>query len=154
MNTIYQAQTTIHADVETTWAAISEARFVQDFLPEVKKELGGMGEYVRRTHRRAGEIGPDYVAPGQAMGWSQGAGTAIRLPRKDVDAHIESVDIRVEAQGEYTRVTIDVEYAPKFGERYFLARRCVRGLFGFKLQVLKKDLETKQTKIDWVPAFA
>ena len=87
------------------------------------------------------------------MGWSTGAGTVIRLPRKDVAANIEHVDIRIEGRGEYTQVTFAVQYAPQFGKHYFLAHRCVRGLFNLKLNVLKKDLEAQQ-QTDWVPAFA
>ena len=153
MNTTYTKEVSIHADQATTWEAINQTRFVKDFLPEVQKDTDGFGEYVRQTHRRIDQVGPDYVAPGHAMGWSAGAGTAIRLVRKDVEANIESVDIQVEGQGEYTKVRIEVNYNPEFGNRYFLARRCVRGLFGFKLDILKKDLETNN-KIDWVPAFA
>ena len=152
MNT-YTKEITVKADRDTTWNAITQTRFVQDFLPEVKKDLSGMGEYIRRTHPNATLIAPDYVAPGQAMGWSAGAGTAIRLPRKDVEANIESVEIRLEAQGETTKVTFAVQYAPQFGKHYFLAHRCVRGLFNLKLNVLKKDLEAQQ-QTDWVPAFA
>ena len=154
MNTTYTKQISIKADAETTWKAITETRFVQDFLPEVKKDLQGMGEYIRRTHPNATLVAPDYVAPGQAMGWSTGAGTDIRLPRKDVEAHIESVEVRIEGRGEYTQVTFEVQYAPEFGKHYFLAHRCVRGLFDLKLNVLKRDLETDKTQIDWMPAFS
>lgn len=153
MNTTYTNQISIKADAETTWQAITQTRFVQDFLPEVKKDLKGMGEYIRRTHPNAALVAPDYVVAGRAMGWSTGAGTAIRLPRKDVEAHIESVEVRIEPRGEYTRVTFEVQYAPEFGKHYFLAHRCVRGLFNLKLNVLKKDLEAQQ-QTDWVPAFA
>ena len=154
MNTTYTKQVTIHADQESTWQVITQNSFVQDFLPEVKKDLTGMGKYVCQTHPRLRQAGPGYVAPGQAIGWNAGAGTAIRLPRKDVAANIESVDITVEGQGEYTKVTIEVNYNPQFGNRFFLARRCVRGLFGLKLQVLKKDLEKNTKQADWNPAFA
>ena len=154
MNTFYSKEITIKADADTTWDAITQSRFVKDFLPEVKKDLQGMGEYIRRTHPNAALVAPDYVAAGEAMGWSTGAGTAIRLPRKDVEANIDSVDIRVEGRGQYTKVAIEVHYNPVFGERYFLARRCVQGLFGMKLDVLKKDLETSKTQIDWMPAFS
>ena len=153
MKTTYTKEITIAADVATTWDAITAPRFVKDFLPEIKKDLQGMGEYVKATHPRMNHVGPDYVAHEEAIGWSAGAGTAIRLPRKDVEANIEAVDIQVEGQRGFTKVRIDVQYAPEVGNRYILARRCVRGLFGMKLDVLKKDLE-KHTEIDWVPAFA
>ena len=153
MNTHYRKEVSIHADQAVTWAAITQTRFVQDFLPEIKKDLDIMGEYVRHTHPRSDQVGPDYVAPGQAIGWSTGAGTAIRLPRKDVEANIESVDIKVEGQGEYTKVTIEVNYRPELGNRFVLARRCVRGLFGMKLDILKKDLEAN-TETQLIPAFA
>ena len=154
MNTTFTKEISIQADVNSTWDAISQTGFVKDFLPEVKKDLQGMGEYVRRTHPNAEQLGPDYVVPGQAMGWSAGAGTTIRLPRKDVQANIESVDIRIEGQGQFTQVTIEVNYAPEFGQYFFLAHRCVRGLFGMKLTVLKEDLEKNAPQLDWVPAFA
>ena len=153
MNMTYTKQVSIHADQETTWAAITQARFVQDFLPEVQKDLTGMGEYVQQTHPSKDQVGPDYVAPGQAIGWSAGAGTAIRLPRKDVNGNIESVDIKMESQGETTKVSIEVNYQPELGKRLLLARRCVRGLFGMKLDVLKKDLEAN-SETQFVPAFA
>lgn len=154
MNTTFTKEITIRADAATTWAAMNQTRFVKDFLPEVKKDLQGMGEYVLRTHPNADQVAPDYVASGEAMGWSTGAGTAIRLPRKDVEANIESVDIRVEDQGEYTKVRIEVNYAPDFDKHFILAHRCVRGLFGMKLNVLKKDLESSSKQIDWMPAFS
>ena len=154
MNTTYSKVITIKADADSTWDAITRTRFVQDFLPEVKKDLSGMGDYIRRTHPNATLVAPEYVVRGQAMGWSAGAGTVIRLPRKDVEANIENVEIRIEAQGEYTKVTFEVQYAPELGKHYFLAHRCVRGLFGMKLDVLKKDLETSKAQIDWMPAFS
>ena len=154
MNITFTKEIIIQSDQSSTWEALRQPGFAKDFLPEIKKDLQGMGDYIRRTHPNAALVAPDYVVPGFAMGWSAGAGTAIRLPRKDVDARIESVDIRVDSVGSYTKVTIEVNYSPDLGKHFFLASHCVRGLFSMKLDVLKKDLENSSKQIDWMPAFS
>ena len=77
MHINYKTKTTIHADPEVVWAAITETDFTKDYFPEIKKDLSAMGEYVQRTHQRRDTVSPDYVIPGQAMGWTNGA---VRAP--------------------------------------------------------------------------
>ena len=79
-----------------------------------------------------------YAISGQAIGWNKVAGTDIRLPRKDVNANIDAVDIKLEELGNYTKVIVVVTYDPRIVDKHFiLAHRCIRGLFGIKLNVLK-----------------
>jgi len=154
MNMTHTAKATIQADVDTIWEAITETDFVKDFLPEVRKNLQAMGEYAQATHRNAQQVLPAYAVPGQAIGWNAVTGTTIALPRKDTPANIEAIDIQLEKNARGTKVTIEVQYNPKLGENLFETRRCLKGLFGIKLNVLKQDLEADQAPAHWMPAFA
>ena len=153
MNATYKAQTTIHASTDAVWNAIARESFVKDFLPEVKKDISAMGEYIQTTHRNASSVLPSYAVTGRAIGWNTGAGKTIRLPRKDVHANIEAVDIQLESHENDTKVTIEVTYNPKVGKNFMLANRCVRGLFSIKLNVLKQDIEPDYQHTSWLPAF-
>lgn len=154
MNTTYTAKTTINADIEDTWEAITQPNFVKEFLPEIKKNMNELSAYVRNTHRNAESVQPTYAVRGQAIGWNKVAETDIRLPRKDVNANIDAVDIKLEERGNYTRVIVEVTYNPRIGKNFMLAHRCIRGLFGIKLNVLKKELEADTNRTQLTPAFA
>lgn len=154
MNTTYTAQTTIYTDIEDTWEAITQPSFVKEFLPEIKKNLTELGTYVRNTHSSVDRVQPCYAIPGQAIGWNKVAGVDIRLPRKDVNANIDAVDIKLEEHGNNTRVIIEVTYNPRFGKHFILAHRCIRGLFGIKLNVLKNELEANNDRAQLTPSFA
>lgn len=154
MNTTYKKTINIQADIDTTWEAITATQFAAEFLPEVKKDITGMGQYVQHTHRNAERVMPAYVTPGQAIGWTAQAGNRIELPRQDTQAKIQAVDIEVTDRGEYTEVTIEVNYQPRLDRMFFETRRCLNGLFDIKANVLKNDLETNQETEVFVPAFA
>lgn len=154
MNITHKTTIKIQADQMQVWEAITQTRFVQDFLPEVKKDLTGMGEYVRNTHQNTQRVLPAYAVTGKNIAWNAVNGTTIALPRKDTQANIEMVDIQLQAQGDFTKVTIEVNYNPKFGKNFFETQRCLRGLFGIKLNVLKQELEADlQEDYNWAPAF-
>ena len=148
----HTAKVTINADITTTWDAITENGFVKDFLPEVQKDITGMGEYVQRTHQNATRVMPAQVTPGQFIAWTTQAGTRIELPRQDTQANIQAVEIQLKEKGVFTEVTIEVNYNPDMNTKVFETRRCLKGLFGIKLNVLKNDLEAEQ-HMQWAPAF-
>ena len=154
MKTTYKAQITVQTDVEEAWNAITQKNFVKEFFPEIKKDISNLGEYVLRTHKNLEQLAPSYMVLNQAIGWANSGTTEIKLPRKDVDANIESIDILLINKGEYTTVKVEVNYSPKIGKNFFLAHRCVRGLIAIKLAVLKKDLELNNNQIGWSPAIA
>ena len=154
MNTTYKTKTTINASIENAWEAVTHVTFVKEFLPEIKKNINKVSPYVRATHRNAEHVQPCYAVYGQAIGWNKVAGTDIRLPRKDVNANIDVVDIRLEERGKNTRVIVEVTYNPTLGKNYLLAHRCIRGLFGIKLNVLKKELEACTDYTQQTLAFA
>jgi carbon monoxide dehydrogenase subunit G len=154
MNTTYTTKATINASIEDAWEAITKPSFVKEFLPEIKKNINEMSSYVRTTHRNAENVQPCYAVYGQALGWNKVAGTDIRLPRKDVEANIDAVDIKLEERGNNTRIIVEVTYNPRVGKNYLLAHRCIRGLFNIKLNVLKKELEANTDRTQLTPAFA
>lgn len=154
MNITHTAKATIQADVDAIWEAINQADFAKDFLPEVRKNIETMGIYAQAAHRNAKQVLPAYAVTGQAIGWNKVNGTDIELPRKDTVANIEAIDIRLEEKRNGTKITIEVQYNPKLGENFFETRRCLKGLFGIKLNVLKKDLEVDRQAAVWAPAFA
>ena len=153
MKTTYTAKATIKAHIEDTWETISKPGFVKDFLPEIKKTTNELSPYVRNKHRNAKSVQPSYAVLGQAIGWSNVAGTDIHLARKDVNANIDTVDIKLEEHGNNTRVIVEVTYNPRPGNNYLLAHRCIRGLFKIKLNVLKQELETDVNRIQLSPAL-
>ena len=154
MKTTYTAKATIKAHIEDTWETISQPDFVKDFLPEIKKTTNELSPYVRTKHRNAKSVQPSYAVLGRAIGWSKVAGTDIRLARKDVNANIDAVDIKLEERGSNTRVIVEVTYSPRLGKNYFLEHRCIRGLFNIKLNVLKQEIETDVNRIQLSPALA
>lgn len=154
MNTSYKTKIKVHADIASTWNAISRTNFAKDFFPEIKKDLSVMGEYVRSTHKNAGQTNPDYMIPRQAIGWTTGGGTRIELPRKDLHANIESIDVQLIDDGNNTVVTVEIIYAPDFDRNFLFAHRCVRGLTNIKLAVLKQDLEANNHQAGWETALA
>lgn len=154
MNTSYLTQIKIRTDIETVWNAVTQPTFTPAFLPEIKKDLSGMGEYIRKTHRNAAHVFADYMIPHRAMGWTTGAGINIALPRKDVYTNIESIDFRFIEKSSHTIVTIEVIYTPKLNKHYFFVHRCIRGLMNMKLKVLKQELETDTHQAGWETALA
>jgi hypothetical protein len=154
MNTTYTAKKTINADIEDAWKAITQSSFVKEFFPEIKKNMNELSTYIRNTHRNAELVQPCYAVHCQAIGWNKVNGTVIRLPRKDVNAHIDAVDIKLEERGHYTRVIVEVTYNPRIGKNFILAHRCIKGLFSIKLSVLKKELEADTNRTQLTPAFA
>ena len=154
MNTTYKTKIKVHAGIASTWKTITQADFVKDFFPEIKKDLSAMGEYVRSTHKNAGQTNPDYMIPHRAAGWTTGAGTRIELPRKDVHAIIESIDLQLADSGNSTVVAIEITYAANFDRHFLFAQRCVRGLINTKLTVLKQELETDSHQAGWETALA
>ena len=153
MNTIYKTQMTVHADVENVWDAITQQRFVKDFFPEIKKDLSNLSDYVFRTHKNTERLLPAYMLPNHVIGWAKGGATDIRLPRKDVNANIKTIDIELIAKGENTKIKIEVDYSPKFDKNFFLAHRCVRGLMEIKLAILKQEIEANNNQ-GWTSEFA
>ena len=154
MNIRYTTQINIHADMDTTWQAITHESFTKDFLPEVKRNTQGMSEYIQTTHKNSRRVSPSYVIPGRAVSWNANLGTVIRLTRKDIHAQVETVEIRLEEQGAYTKVMLNVDYQHKLGRGMILAFKCIRGLFKIKLSVLKKELEMDHELISCAQQFA
>ena len=154
MNTTYKTQIKVQADINSTWNAVTQSSFAKAFFPEIKKDLTCMGEYVRKTHKNAEQVLPSYMIPHRAIGWTTGAGTTIELPRKDVHANIESIDLQLDEQGNNTIVSIEVVYAPNIDKHFFFTNRCVKGLMDIKLAVLKQDLETDSHQAGWEAALA
>lgn len=153
MNTQYKSQIMVYTDVESAWNAVTQANFIKNFFPEIKKDLSKMGQYIQTMHRNPNEIAPVYMIPRRALGWTSGAGIQIELPRKDVQANIESIDIRLESKGAKTQIVIETVYAPKLDRNIWFAHRCIRGLMNIKLAVLKRDLEANRNHVSWEAAL-
>lgn len=153
MKSTYKAKTTIYAEPDAVWAAMTETDFTKDYFPEIKKDLSAMGEYVQRTHQRRDTVSPDYAIPGQAMGWTTGASTKIRIPRKDVEANIQAIDVQIVLRGENTQIAIEVTFDPEFNTNLVFVCHCVRAMVNAKLKALKQDIETN-CRVDWDAVMA
>lgn len=154
MNTTYETHINIHADIDSTWNAVTRPNFVKEFFPEIKKDLSRMGKYIQSTHKNAASVLPEYMVPHRSLGWTTGAGTVIELPRKDIHANIESIDIRFEEKGRNTTASMEVVFAPDFDNHFLFVHRCIKGLMNIKLAVLKQDLETDSHQAGWEAALA
>ena len=152
MKTTYRAHKIIYASAAGVWDAITEESFVKEFLPEVKKNGEASSPYIQATHQNGSVVSPSYAVKGQSIGWNSGAGKVIRMPREDSPVNIEAVDIHLNAFKDHTKVTIEVSYDSKSGNRFFAAHRSVAGLFNNKLNVLKRDIESYFQHIQWGPA--
>ena len=153
MNTQYKSKITVYADIESVWNSVTQPGFIKNFFPEIKKDLSEMGKYVRATHPNPNEVSPVYAIPQRALGWTSGAGIQIALPRKDVKANIESIDIRLVAKGAKTQIIIETDYSPKLDRNFWFAHRCIRGLINIKLAVLKRNLEADRNNVAWEAAL-
>lgn len=154
MNTTFNTHINIHADIDSIWNAVTRPNFANEFFPEIKKDLSVMGKYIQSTHKNAASVLPEYMVPNRSLAWTTGAGTTIELPRKDIHANIESIDIQLEEKGKNTVVSIEVVFAPDFDNHFFFAHRCIRGLMNIKLAVLKQELETDSHQAGWEAALA
>ena len=150
----YKTQISVHADLEAVWDAVIHSDFIKDYFPEIKKDLTGMSTYILNSHRNPGQTFPTYVIPRHALGWTAGAGIDIALPRKDVRANFESIDIHLVSNGAKTKIMVETVYAPELNKDFFFVLRCIRGLMKIKLAVLKQDLEANDKQISWKTALA
>jgi len=137
MKSKFKAHIFIQEDINTVWNEISSYSFVKNYLPEVR-----------------GNKEPSYIIPLYNVGWSNGFGKIFTLPRKDVKGNLEYINIEIRAKRQNTWITIEVSFSPYFGKNYFLAHKCIRGLFSHKLKVLKQEIERKNIQSQGIPVFA
>ena len=154
MNTEFTAQITVYADIETVWRSLTQADFIKEYFPEIKKNLSGMGKYIQSTHPNPKLTSATYLIPRRAIGFTSGAGIDITLPRKDLQANIESIDIQLKEKGGTTKIKMAVVYTAGLGRSFFLVHRCIRGLMNIKLAVLKQDIESDYKLLSWTNALA
>lgn len=127
----YETTVRIRADFDSAWQAVCGCEFERDFLPEVARE--GLSS----------ERWPSQAPCGQIT-WRNGADVSIQMRRRDLNVHIESVQIALNTHRDGVRVTIRVSYRKPLEKRFFKAVCAVRHLFRYKLEVLKHDLERRE----------
>ncbi len=127
MSKTYRTETTVLANTKTVWDTISQELFVKNFLPEIKSP--------------SSKVMPSYVIPGKLISWNSSHRLAMGLSRKDLNAHIDAIDITVKSIDNITLVTLEVSFNPELNKQYFLVHKAIRTLFDKKLAILKDDLE-------------
>ena len=150
MNITYKSQITINADIDAAWALVTQQNFVKDYFPEIKKNTVQMGQYIQSTHKNPYEIFPDYMIPNRSMGWTTGAGIKISLPRKDVEANIQAIDITFQRHGKDTQISIEVTFEPIFNKNIVFAAYCIRNMVKAKLRAFKQDIDVTHHE-GWSP---
>lgn len=153
MNTIYTASKTIQADIQEVNTLFAQATMAADYFPEIHKDASDISAYIRTTHKHPNQVFPDYQIPYQGLGWTTGGGTSIRLPRKDINANIQSIDVEFKTVGEKTRIAIRVEFEPYTVTEAIVTARHVRMMIANKLNAIKNNLEANKHQ-GWAPAFA
>ena len=137
MKTKFRTNVLINADIYTVWNEIRSPSFAKDYFPEVR-----------------GNNEPSYIIPLYSIGWSNGFGTTLALTRKDVNGNIENINLEIRTMYQLTWVALEVSYSPSINKNYFLTQKCVKGLFGCKLKVLKKEIEMKNRSSQGTLVFA
>ena len=127
MSKIYRTETTVLANTKTVWDTISQELFVTNFLPEIKSTRS--------------KVMPSYAIPGKLISWNSSHSLAIGLTRKDLNTHIDAIDIALKSIDNITIVTLEVSFNPELNKQYFLVHKAIRALFDKKLAILKNDLE-------------
>ena len=153
MNITYNASTTVHENQEMVTNFFKQADITKAYFPEVKKDISAMGQYVRIKHANPTQVFPDYIVASDGFGWTAGAGTQIRIPRKDVPVNITAIDVEYNRHGENTQITIAVTFNAKFNTGLPLAIRCIQAMVKAKLNAFKRDINTGYAE-GWEPCFA
>ena len=149
MKATFKTSTIIQGDVDCIWKLMEDEQFTKDFFPEIKKDTHGMSDYVQKTHKNLRSVQPDYTIPQRGMGWTQGAGTTIRLPLRGTHAKIESIDVSLQKHRDKTKINIEVS----FNFKTALAYKSVRDLFKVKKNALKTYMDTSCTELNWTEQF-
>jgi len=151
----FKAHTTIAANKDTTWNAVSSSCFVKDFLPEVYKDISGLSFSYLAMHKNDLVVMPAYVVPTKTIHWNNNSTTSIKLARNDLNVTIDHIEISLEAKGDSTIVMIEVEYDSRLGAEFMLIKNIIQTLFSHKLTILKQDLEkNKHVEFCLPTAFA
>lgn len=149
----YKAHKTIKAGIQEVTGFFNQKNMAHDYFPEVHKDTKSFSNYVFQTHKHPYQVTPDYRIQGIGLGWTTGGGTYIRLPRKDINAEIQAIDIEYKSVGENTKIIINVEFNPAMNLKGFVAMSHIRMMVNNKLNAFKNDIEVNQHQ-GWLPAFA
>ena len=144
MNTKYKAHKTIKADIEEVAAFLAQDDMAQNYFPEVRKDTSGMSEYIHKCHKHLDHVFPDYQVPCQGLKWSTGNNTCIRLPRKDINANICSIEVEYKTIGANTEIQIQVVFRSTINLTGILAAYHVHMMVANKLTAIKRDIEANQ----------
>ena len=154
MKSRFTGQIRIAADPPRIWQTLTQQRFVEQYLPEIQSNLADISSTAPYTYyQNQGEILPAYTVVEKTICWNHTSKTLIRLTRSDLNANISSVEIELIAEGEMTKVIIEVNYQPTLDRYFLLTRASIRSLFQNKLNVLKRDIESTQTAADYLICF-
>ncbi|MBX2879672.1 MAG: hypothetical protein KTR32_07065 [Granulosicoccus sp.] len=130
----YQNSIYLNTDVASVWSAITNADFVRDFLPEIRRsQSSGMGLTESIND--------------QLLRWRATDDIKINLTRADLNVAISSIEIRLKPLRKGLTVTIRVDYEKRFESNFVKAHMAVRGLFKQKLRVLKADFKPMEREL-------
>ncbi len=157
MATLYTSSTSIWADKEAVADFFKQPNLRKDYFPEVKNNVSSTSEHQLSTAINPAADRPHYINE-NGFGWAVDSETSIELPRKDIHANIQTIDVEYKQSGNKTVVRILVKFNPRPGSLGLsglcsLAASHVRMMVFRKLTAIKRDVEANQ-QYGWADAAA
>ena len=144
MNTTFKARKTVKAGIHEVAEFFTQEDMTKNYFPEIHKDTKGMSHYVRGSHKHVTEVFPDYQVPNQGFAWTAGHNTCIKVPRKDINANIQGVEVEYKAMGENTEIAIRVEFNPSHNVAGITAAYHVHMMIANKLDAFVRDIQAHQ----------
>lgn len=145
MTSRYSYQTTISATPSEIWQLLTQQRFVKQYLPEVKRKPSDIRSTAPYSyHQNTDNILPAYTVVEKTISHR------LQLARKDLKANIDSITIGLTAQGDQTKVMIEIIYQPEINSNFLLTHASIRSLFSHKLDILKQNIESVATTTNYL----
>lgn len=141
MKLIYKARITVKADIEEVADFFCQDDMTKNYFPEVRKDTKGMTAYIYKTHKHADQVFPDYQIHGQGLGWTTAGKNCIKVPRKDIKANIQGIEVDYKATGNNTEIVIKVGFNPDINLGCIIAAYHVHMMVTNKLNAIKRDIE-------------
>ena len=143
MTTRYTTKVTIAASTAQIWQTLTQQDFVKHYLPEVSRIPNAINSTSPYTyHQNTHKISPTYAVVEKTMAWNT-ISHRIQLKRQDLKANISAITIELSAKAEHTEVRLEVIYQPERNKAFLLTHTSVRNLFRHKLNMLKREIESK-----------
>lgn len=141
MKRLFKTRVNLASDSVSVWNALTQNSFVNDFLPEITRDISKLTLKRLAMHKHGLTVMPSYAIPNKTLHWRRGAGLNISMARQDLNVIIDDIEINLSEADGHTTVELSVNYNAKLGARFLLAENAIQHLFSHKLTILKQDLD-------------